>query len=139
MLRYSYFGKVFYFNTFMMKILSYPLSVLHYLLYGFLLLIFHPIQWVCIHFIGRKAHKAVVDFLTLMLTKILLVSGNWVRFSIEAPLPENVPIIFVPNHQSLYDIPPLIWYLRHYSVRFVGKKELGGGIPSITINLSHNG
>jgi len=123
----------------MMKILSYPLSVLHYLLYGFLLLIFHPIQWVCIHFIGRKAHKAVVDFLTLMLTKILLVSGNWVRFSIEAPLPENVPIIFVPNHQSLYDIPPLIWYLRHYSVRFVGKKELGGGIPSITINLRNNG
>ena len=99
----------------MMKILSYPLSVLHYLLYGFLLLIFHPIQWVCIHFIGRKAHKAVVDFLTLMLTKILLVSGNWVRFSIEAPLPKNVPIIFV------------------------GKKELGGGIPSITINLRNNG
>ena len=123
----------------MMKILSYPLSVLHYLFYGSLLLIFHPIQWVCIHFIGRKAHKTVVDFLTLMLTKILLVSGNWVRFSIEDPLPENVPIIFVPNHQSLYDIPPLIWYLRHYSIRFVGKKELGGGIPSITINLRNNG
>ena len=123
----------------MMKILSYPLSVLHYLLYGFLLLIFHPIQWVCIHFIGRKAHKVVVDILTFMLTKILLVSGNKVRFSIEAPLPKNAPIIFVPNHQSVYDIPPLIWYLRDYSVRFVGKKELGGGIPSITINLRNNG
>ena len=122
-----------------MKILSYPLSVLHYLLYGGLLLLFHPIQWICIHFIGRKAHKAVVDFLTLILTKIMIVSANWVRFTIEVPLPDNVPLIFAPNHQSIYDIPPLIWYLRRYSVRFVGKKELGGGIPSITINLRNNG
>ena len=122
-----------------MKILSYPLSVLHYLLYGGLLLLFHPIQWICIHFIGRKAHKAVVDFLTLILTKIMIVSANWVRFTIEVPLPDNVPLIFAPNHQSVYDIPPLIWYLRRYSVRFVGKKELGGGIPSITINLRNNG
>ena len=81
----------------------------------------------------------MVDILTFMLTKILLVSGNKVRFSIEAPLPKNASIIFVPNHQSVYDIPPLIWYLRDYSVRFVGKKELGGGIPSITINLRNNG
>ena len=84
-----------------MKILSYPLSVLHYLLYGSLLLLFHPIQWICIHFIGRKAHKAVVDFLTLILTKIMIVSANWVRFTIEVPLPDNVPLIFAPNHQSI--------------------------------------
>lgn len=123
----------------MKKILSYPLSVLHYAVFGFLLLLFHPLQWICIHFIGRKAHKNLVDFLTFLLTKTMWLSANPVRFSFDEKPPKNAPIIFVANHQSVYEIPPLIWYLRSYAVRFVGKKELGGGIPSITINLRNNG
>ena len=43
------------------------------------------------------------------------------------------------NHQSLYDIPPLILYLRKYSPKFVAKIELGKGIPSISYNLKHGG
>lgn len=123
----------------MKKILSYPISVLHYAVFGFLLLLFHPLQWICIHFIGKKAHKNLVDFLTFLLTKTMWLSANPVRFSFDEIPPKNVPILFVANHQSVYEIPPLIWYLRSYAVRFVGKKELGVGIPSITINLRHNG
>lgn len=122
-----------------MKILAYPLSILHYVVLGSLLLIFHPVQWISIHFLGRKTHKKIVDFLNILLIKSLLLTGNRVKFIFETPLPENVPLIFAANHQSIYDIPPLIWYLRKFSVRFVGKKELGNGTPSITINLRHNG
>ena len=122
-----------------MKLISYPLSVLHYLFFGGLLLIFHPLQWIAIHFIGRKTHKKLVDFLTLLLIKTMWISANPVRFIFEEKPPKNVPLIFVANHQSVYDIPPLIWYLRDYAIRFVGKKELGNGIPSITINLRNNG
>ena len=121
-----------------MKILSYPLSVLHYLIFGSLLLIFHPLQWIAIHCFGHRTHKAIVDFLTLVLTRVLLLTGNLVIFRKKVAIPKDAPLIFVANHQSIYDIPPLIWYLRAHSVRFVGKKELGGGIPSITINLRHN-
>lgn len=123
----------------MKKIIAYPLSVLHYLLYGFLLVFFHPLQWICIHWIGEKSHERVVNILNFLLVKGLLVSGNRVKFIFEAPIAKNKPIIFAVNHQSVYDIPPLIWYLRDYHPKFVGKKELGGGIPSITINLKNNG
>ena len=35
----------------------------------------------------------------------------------------------------MFDIPPLIWYLRKYYPKFVAKKELAKGIPSISLNL----
>jgi 1-acyl-sn-glycerol-3-phosphate acyltransferase len=48
-------------------------------------------------------------------------------------------LIFVSNHQSLYDIVAMIWYLRRYHCKFVSKKELGKGIPSVSYNLRHGG
>ncbi len=39
----------------------------------------------------------------------------------------------------MFDIPGLIWYLRDYSPKFVSKKELGIGIPSISYNLKKSG
>ena len=122
-----------------MKLLAYPLSVLHYFAFSSLLLIFHPLQWIAIHVFNRRVHKKVVDFLNFWLVHSYLLTGNRVKFSFEAHPPKNVPLIFAANHQSIYDIPPLIWYLRKYGVRFVGKKELGNGTPSITINLKNNG
>jgi 1-acyl-sn-glycerol-3-phosphate acyltransferase len=52
-------------------------------------------------------------------------------------VPKNVPIIFVSNHQSMYDIIAMIWFLRRFHCKFVSKKELEG-IPSIS-NLRHGG
>jgi len=37
------------------------------------------------------------------------------------------------------DIPPLIWYFRRHHPKFVSKKELGKGIPSVSYNLRHGG
>jgi 1-acyl-sn-glycerol-3-phosphate acyltransferase len=39
----------------------------------------------------------------------------------------------------MYDIPPIIWYMRKYHPKFVSKKELGKGIPSVSYNLRHGG
>lgn len=63
------------------------------------------------------------------------------RYSITYPknMPEKGPLIIVTNHQSLYDIPPIIWYFRKYHPKFVSKKELGKGIPSVSFNLRHGG
>lgn len=47
--------------------------------------------------------------------------------------------IFAANHQSTYDIPPMIWHLRKYHAKFISKKSLGSGIPSISYNLRHGG
>ena len=45
----------------------------------------------------------------------------------------------VANHQSMYDIIAIIWYMRKFHPKFVSKKELGKGIPSVSFNLRHGG
>ncbi len=81
----------------------------------------------------------MVDILNWILTKSLLIIGTTVRFTETYPIPKNTSIIFVANHQGLFDIPPMIWYLRKYHTKFVSKIELGKGIPSISFNLKHGG
>ena len=53
--------------------------------------------------------------------------------------PTDKRIIFVSNHQSMHDIPALIWFLRKYKPVFVSKQSLGKGIPSISYNLQKSG
>jgi 1-acyl-sn-glycerol-3-phosphate acyltransferase len=65
--------------------------------------------------------------------------GVPVHFENKHKLSKENNYIFVANHQSLYDIPPLILYLRKYSPKFVAKIELGKGIPSISYNLKNGG
>ena len=66
---------------------------------------------------------------------ILAGMGFYWSIDWDQKLEKGQSYIFVANHQSTYDIPPLIWYLRKAYPKFVGKKELGKGIPSISFNL----
>ena len=65
--------------------------------------------------------------------------GDTVKFTNQQNLPIGRPIIFVANHQSLYDIPVLIWFLRKYHAKFISKIELTKGVPSVSYNLRHGG
>jgi 1-acyl-sn-glycerol-3-phosphate acyltransferase len=123
----------------MQKLISYPISVLYYLLFVITLLIFHPIQWVCFNFFGYQAHKKSVDYLNFFLVKCTNLVGTTYRFDGIDRIPKNAPIIFVCNHQSMYDIIAMIWFLRRFHCKFVSKKELGSGIPSVSYNLRHGG
>jgi 1-acyl-sn-glycerol-3-phosphate acyltransferase len=103
------------------------------------LVIFHPIQWFCFNVLGYQAHKKSVDYLNFCLTKCTTILGTTYTFENRELIPENVPIIFVANHQSLYDVIGIIWFLRRFHAKFVSKKELGKGIPSVSYNLRHGG
>lgn len=63
------------------------------------------------------------------------------RYTIEGQghLPKNKAVILVANHQSMYDIIPIIWRLRALHPKFVSKASLGQGIPSVSYNLRHGG
>ena len=65
--------------------------------------------------------------------------GTHYAFRKKAEIPTDRPIILVANHQSMNDIPPLIWFFRKNHPKFVSKKELGKGIPSVSYNLRHGG
>lgn len=103
------------------------------------LLFFHPIQWICFNVIGYQAHKKSVDYLNLVLLRISHFLGTTYKVENREVIPEGVPIIFVANHQSLYDIIAMIWFLRKFHPKFVSKKELGKNIPSVSYNLRHGG
>lgn len=121
------------------KVLSYPISAVFYLCFGFTLVVFHAIQWICFNLIGYQAHKKSVDILNWFLLRCSNLVGTTYKVDFEEKLPEEGPFLIVSNHQSLWDIPPIIWYLRKLHPKFVSKKTLGKGIPSISYNLRHGG
>ena len=123
----------------MVKLLAYPITILYFLCFGLTLVIFHPIQWFCNNVFGYKAHKISVDCLQFFLMRCLNVLGTRFSFNNSHHIEKGIPLILVANHQSMYDIPPLIWYLRKHHVKFISKKELGKGIPSVSYNLRHGG
>jgi 1-acyl-sn-glycerol-3-phosphate acyltransferase len=72
-------------------------------------------------------------------TYLLYILGTRIKFISKHPIPKNVPLIIVSNHQSMNDISPISWFLRKYHPKFVSKVELGKGIPSVSYNLRHGG
>jgi 1-acyl-sn-glycerol-3-phosphate acyltransferase len=123
----------------MQKIISYPLSLVAILLFLITLIVFHPIQWICFNIFGYQAHKKSVDYLNFVLLKIGYILFNTFKVEGKENIPTGVPIIFVANHQGMYDIIGLIWFLRKFHPKFVSKTELGKGIPSVSYNLKHGG
>ncbi len=67
------------------------------------------------------------------------ILGTTYDFNNPYDIPTDRPLIIVPNHQSMHDIPPLVWFMRKHHPKFVSKKELGKGIPSVSYNLRHGG
>ncbi|MDB5005952.1 MAG: 1-acyl-sn-glycerol-3-phosphate acyltransferase [Mucilaginibacter sp.] len=123
----------------MRKLLGYILSPFAILAFFLVLLVFQPVQWLCYKLGGYSAHKKSVDLLNLCLLSTFYILGNRVIFINKQNLPVGRPMIFLANHQSLGDIPPLIYYLRKYHAKFISKIELTKRIPSISFNLKYGG
>ncbi len=123
----------------MRKFFGFILSPIHYIFFGLVLVIFQPVQWICFNVFGYSAHKKSVDALNFCLVSTYYLLFNSVKFIDEQQIPVGRPIVFVANHQSLYDIPVMIYFLRRYHAKFISKVELAKGIPSISYNLRHGG
>jgi len=80
-----------------------------------------------------------VDMMNLLLLRILWFTVSTAEAEITIDLPKDKPLIFVSNHQGLYDIIGISWFLRNYHPKFVSKIELGKWIPSVSYNLNHGG
>lgn len=123
----------------MRKILAYILSAVHYLIMGFLLSIFHLFQVIAYNLFGYRAHKCVVDTLNFLLLANLFTLLCRPKFYGFKQLPKGKPLIIVSNHQSMYDISPVVWGFRKHHAKFISKKELGQKLPSISYNLRKGG
>lgn len=123
----------------MQKMLAYILTPIFLVFFGLTLLLFHPIQWFCFNALGYVAHGKSVALMNLCLMRCTHILGTRYTFDNRHSIPTDKPLIIVSNHQSMFDIPPIIWYMRKHHPKFVSKKELGKGIPSVSYNLRHGG
>lgn len=126
-------------KSFVLKIFSYIFSVVFYLIFGLLLLLFEVIQRICLNGFGYTAHKKSVSIFNWLVLRSLHILGTTYNIQLPKQLPVGQPLIIVSNHQSMWDIPPLIWFLRKLHPKFISKKELGKGIPTISYNLKYGG
>ena len=121
------------------KLLGYLLTPIYLIVFALLLLVFHPIQMICRNIWGYSAHKKSVDIINLLIIKSLFILGTSISFRGFEKLPKEQPIILISNHQSLFDIPAIIWAFRNHHPKFIAKIELGKGIPSVSYNLRYGG
>jgi 1-acyl-sn-glycerol-3-phosphate acyltransferase len=104
-----------------------------------ILVLFHPLH-LAASLISRRLHKRMLDLMNLAIVlNIRFVTGAGYRVIGAPSLPEGRPVILVSNHQSMYDIPMLMWECRHRDVGFISKRELGRWIPSISLALRRLG
>lgn len=115
--------------------LDYLLSVVYMIYFLLCLCVFHVVQVVAFNVFGVSAHRKSVEILNFFLLYGSCMMGTRLTFTQKEALPTNRPMIFAANHQSMFDIIGMIWFLRKYKPIFISKKELSKGIPSISYNL----
>ena len=123
----------------MRKFLGYFLSPIYVLYFLLMITLFHPVMAIGIKIIGDKFRRRTIETLNYILIKGLIIIGVRPKFSGFDKIPDNRPLIVVSNHSSLLDIPPIAWGFRKHYPRYISKKELGSGIPSISHNLKYGG
>ena len=123
----------------MKKLLDYVLSSVYLLYFGLVLLVFHVLQVGAFHLFGKDAHKKTVDVMNGFIAYGWYLTGSRIRYRQLTGLPTDRPVIFVANHQSMFDISPIGWFLRRHTPIFVSKIELSHGIPGISYNLRKSG
>jgi 1-acyl-sn-glycerol-3-phosphate acyltransferase len=90
--------------------------------------------------VSRRLHKHVLDLMNISIVwNIRITTGARYRVIGAPTLPPGRPILLVSNHQSMYDIPMMMWECRSQNVGFVAKRELGRWIPSISLALRRLG
>lgn len=77
--------------------------------------------------------------MNVTLMSCLYIMGSRCSFENNQQIPQDRPIIIVANHQSMFDIIVISWFLREFHPKFISKMELGSGIPSVSFNLKYGG
>jgi 1-acyl-sn-glycerol-3-phosphate acyltransferase len=103
----------------MKTLLSYLLTPIFYLCFGSVMVVFDPIQRISLNLFGHKAHDNVITLINYLLMGAMRVLGA--------------------QFQSMYDMPGIFWYFRKHHPKFVVKKELAKGIPTISYNVRRGG
>jgi 1-acyl-sn-glycerol-3-phosphate acyltransferase len=121
------------------RIIDWVITPIYVTAFFAILLVFHPIHLVATCF-SKRLHKHLLDLMNLcIVVNIRFTTGARYRVIGKPVLPADRSVILVSNHQSMYDIPMIMWECRAREVGFIAKRELGRWIPSISLALRRLG
>jgi 1-acyl-sn-glycerol-3-phosphate acyltransferase len=124
----------------MRKAIGYLLTPLYLLCFGLNLVVFDLFQRIAYALTGYAGQQQMVYNLNWVAMRCIHLLGGSLKWDWnDVDVPVGRKLIFVANHQSMNDIPPMIWFLRRYKPIFIAKKELAKGIPSISYNYKCGG
>ena len=121
---------------FTMNAMVWLYSILFDLVFLAILLVFHPLLALA-GVISRELFWRIFIVMNRALVWNLRICG---RTTIIVSGVENIPhserpVLVIANHQSMFDIPLLITTFWPRQTRFIAKKELARGVPSVSIGL----
>ncbi|MDJ0790635.1 MAG: lysophospholipid acyltransferase family protein [Acidimicrobiia bacterium] len=88
---------------------------------------------------GIEPYERAMASLQAALISLFRIAGVSVEIEGRDGLKESGGYIFVSNHQSMFDIPIFGGILRSHLPRFVAKKSLAKGIPTVSLYLKRGG
>ncbi len=106
--------------------------------FGSILAVFDPIQRLARLF-GPRPHEFTVGALQRSLLAAFRLCGTHLEVERSPAVAPHTPYILIANHQSMFDIPIFGSLLFSNYPKYVSKRELARGIPSISYNLRRGG
>ncbi len=120
------------------KLIDWVFTVPFLILFGGLLLVFDPIQRLARLF-GQRPQEIAVGILQRLLLYAFRVGGMRLHVERSEAIKPRTGYIIVANHQSMLDVPIFGGLLFSNYPKYVAKKSLAKGIPSISYNLRAGG
>jgi 1-acyl-sn-glycerol-3-phosphate acyltransferase len=120
------------------RLVDWIFSVPFLLAFGLVLAVFDPLQRIARLF-GPRPHEVVAGLLQVSLVGAFRLCGTRLVVERDAAVLPRTPYILVANHQSMFDIPIFGALLFSNFPKYVSKRSLARGIPSISYNLRRGG
>lgn len=106
--------------------------------FGLVLLVFDPLQRVARLF-GQRPQEIVAGGLQTALVLVFRIAGTRLAVERAPELQPRTGYVLIANHQSMFDIPIFGALLFTNFPKYVSKRELARGLPSISYNLRRGG
>jgi len=108
------------------------------LAFGGTLLVFDPLQRLARLF-GQRPQEYVAGALQVVLVRVFGLAGTRLCVERDPGVKPDQPYLVIANHQSMFDVPIFGALLFRNFPKYVSKRELARGIPSISYNLRRGG
>jgi len=120
------------------RLVDWLVTPLFLLAFGGALLLFDPLQRIARLF-GQRPQELVAGVMQVTLVWVFRLAGTRLRVERDPGVRPGVSYLVIANHQSMFDIPITGALLLTNFPKYISKRELAKGLPSISYNLRRGG